>query len=213
MKLLSINVARPRLVRFRNETVSTAIFKKPVEGPVEATELGLVGDDQADKSVHGGVDKAVYAYAEENYQWWREHLPDRELPPGELGENLTVRGMVDDEVQIGDRFRIGTAVFEITQPRQPCFKLGIKMQMPTIVKMFHQAGRPGFYLRVLEPGVFTAGDDIECVSRAENSITIAELYRLRFDPKATRDQLEHAEALSGLSEAWRDEFRAALERR
>lgn len=210
MKLLSINVARPRLVHYRDQTISTAIFKKPVDGPVEATELGLAGDDQADKSVHGGVDKAVYAYAEENYDWWREQMPDHTLPPGELGENLTVRGMVDDQVQIGDRFRIGTAVLQITQPRQPCMKLGIKMQMPAFVKQFHQAGRPGFYLRVLEPGTLAAGDEIECVGRAENSLTIAEMYRLRFDPKASREALEHAEALDGLSEAWRSDFQKLL---
>ena len=120
MKLLSINVARPRLVQYRGQTLSTAIYKQPVEREVEVQAYGIAGDDQADKSVHGGVDKAVYAYSKDDYDWWRTQLDGRELPAGEFGENLTVSGMRNERVQIGDRYRIGTALLEVTQPRQPC---------------------------------------------------------------------------------------------
>lgn len=206
MQLLSINVARPRLIQYQGETLSTAIYKQPVEGRVEVGSLGIAGDDQADKSVHGGADKAVYAYTAEAYQWWREQLGGGELPPGEFGENLTTAGLLDGQVRIGDRYRIGSVLLEVTQPRQPCLKLGIKMGDATFVKRFHQAAKPGFYLRVLEPGTMAAGDAIELVHAAPKSLTVSEIYRLRFDTTAAADSLRHAAELPGLSGAWRESF-------
>lgn len=213
MQLLSINVGRPKLVQYQGRTISTAIFKSPVEGAVEVSEMGLVGDAQSDKSAHGGVDKAVYAYDMADYEWWQNELDGRELSPGEFGENLTVRGLPSAEVQVGDRYRIGTALLEVTQPRQPCSKLGIRMQMPTFVKQFHWAARTGFYLRVLEPGTLTAGDAIELVERCEDSLSMTNIYQLRFDASAQTEQLTHAANLPRLSESWRADFCKLLEPR
>ncbi|MCO6043024.1 MOSC domain-containing protein [Aeoliella sp. ICT_H6.2] len=213
MQLLSINVGWPQLVQYQGRTITTAIFKLPVEGQVEVTEMGLAGDEQADKSVHGGVDKAVYAYDTQDYQWWQQELDGRELAPGEFGENLTVQGLPSDQVCIGDRYRIGTVLLEVTQPRQPCAKLGVRMQMPSIVKQFHQAGRPGFYLRVLESGTLTAGDSIERVERPEHTLSIPEIYRLRFHSSASTAEVTRAANLTRLSESWRDDFCNLLESR
>lgn len=206
MEIISINVGRPRLVQYQARTISTAIFKYPVAGPVEVTELGIAGDDQADKSVHGGRDKAVHAYAEESYVWWRRQLEDRELPPGTFGENLTVGGLTDDQVMIGDVYRAGSAVLQVTQPRQPCLKLGIKMADAAFVKQFHHAGRPGFYLRVMQPGTIQANDQLELVERADHSMSVAEIYQVRFASPGDRSQLGRAADLPGLSAAWRDEL-------
>lgn len=211
MRLLSINVGRPRLAQRNGTTVSTAIFKRPVDGPVQLGVLGLEGDDQADKSCHGGVDKAVYAYSGDNYAWWREQLAGRDLSPGEFGENLTVEGMTDDRVAIGDVFRIGMASVQVTQPRTPCMKLGVKMNDPTFVKRFHQAARTGFYLRVLEEGVVTAGDEIELERQSDERRTIAEIYQLKFSRGAARDDYHRAAVLEGLSEAWRCDFLKLVE--
>lgn len=213
MQLISTNVGRPQLVQYQGRTISTAIFKQPVEGEVEVAELGLVGDEQADKQVHGGVDKAVYAYDEGDYDWWQGELDGRDLSPGEFGENLTVRGLPSDKVGIGDRYRIGSVLLEVTQPRQPCAKLGVRMQMPTFVKQFHEAYRPGFYLRVIEPGTLQAGDQIELVERLDDTLSIAEIYKLHFDASANTEALAHAANLTRLSESWRSDFRKRLESR
>lgn len=212
MQLRSINVGRPRLVQYQGQTLSTAIYKQPVEGVIELGELGLAGDDQADKSAHGGVDKAVYAYSQENYDWWSEQLDGRELPPGQFGENLTVDEMADECVHVGDQYEIGEALLEVTQPRQPCLKLGVKMKSPSFVKLFHQAGRTGFYLRVLKPGVLAAGDSVHHVHHPADSLSIAEIYKLRFDRSAEKDDLFRAAGLPALSATWRDDFRQLLER-
>lgn len=213
MQLLSINVGRPQLVQFNGRTISTAIFKRPIEGEVAVAEMGLAGDEQSDKQVHGGVDKAVYAYDEADYDWWRGELDGRDLSPGEFGENLTVRGLPSGEVSIGDRYRIGSVLLEVTQPRQPCAKLGIRMQMPTFVKQFHQAGRPGFYLRVIEPGMLEAGDSIELVERPADTLSIADIYHLHFDASADAEALSRAINLTRLSDSWRSSFCNLLESR
>lgn len=213
--VLSVNVARPRLVQFGGQTLSTGIFKKPVAGEVEAGERGLAGDDQADKSVHGGPDKAIYVYSDDDYAWWREQLVGRELPPGEFGENLTVSGLRGDSVSVGDTLRIGDdsrgTLVQVTQPRTPCLKLGVKMQMPAFVKLFHQAGRPGFYLRVLEPGVVQVGDAIQLVSQTEPRLTIEQIYEVMFSRISTPQQYREAMQLEGLSQAWRDDFQKRLQ--
>ena len=179
MKILSVQVGRPRTVAHLGRDVRTAIFKEPVLFPVAVRRLGLAGDVQADLRVHGGPDKAVYAYDEGGYLHFR-HALARELPFGQFGENLTVAGMPETEVRLDDVYRAGSALFQVTQPRSPCFKLGIRMEMPSFLKMFLESGRTGFYLRVLEEGQIAAGDSIELVSRAAAAPTVLEAVRRAF---------------------------------
>ncbi len=157
----SIQVSKAREVQWQGRTVSTGIFKEPVAGQVAVHRLGLAGDEQADLAVHGGLNKAVYSYALEHYDFWRAELSRDDLPNGMFGENLTTRGLDESTVNVGDRFRIGTALLEVTQPRQPCYKLGIRFGDMGIVKRFARAGRAGLYFRVLEEGVLQPGDAIE----------------------------------------------------
>src|SRR5205807_2612484 len=152
MKLLSINVGLPQEIDWRGETVRTSIFKAPVAGRVRVTTLNVEGDRQSDLSVHGGSDKAVYAYPSEHYAFWRTELPGTELPWGMFGENFTTEGLLERKVYIGDRLRAGSAEFIVTQPRMPCFKLGIRFGRPDMVKRFQRSGRTGFYLAVLQEG-------------------------------------------------------------
>jgi MOSC domain-containing protein YiiM len=161
--VLSVNVAQPRTIRWRGKDVRTGIFKEPVEGPVRARGDSLDGDLQADRRVHGGEAKAVYAYAREDYEWWEGEL-GRELSPGTFGENLTVSGVDVTGAQPGERWRVGGTLLEVTEPRLPCFKLGVKMGDNRFLKRFTAAGRPGKYLRILEEGELRAGDAVE-VSR------------------------------------------------
>ncbi|HKW44157.1 MAG TPA: MOSC domain-containing protein, partial [Candidatus Eremiobacteraceae bacterium] len=153
----SVNVGQPRVVAWRGEAVATGIFKSSVSGPVRVSFLNIAGDGQADLSVHGGRDKAVYAYPFEHYLFWRTIFADRELPWGQFGENLTTEGLLEDDVRVGDRFRIATASFEVTQPRIPCFKLGITFDDQRMVKRFLESRRTGFYLRVISEGELAAG--------------------------------------------------------
>ncbi len=176
-KVLSVNVARPRSVPYLGRTVHTGIFKEPVPFRIRVGTLNLEGDQQADLSVHGGPDKAVYAYDLSGYEHWRREL-SRELPYGQFGENLTVEGMPETEVWIGDVYRVGTALLQVSQPRSPCFKLALKMEMPTFPRAFLQSGRSGFYLRVLEEGEVGAGDVIELVSREPDEVTVERMTRL-----------------------------------
>lgn len=161
MRVLSVNVGLPRQVEWRNAVVATAIHKVAVTGPVEVRRLNLAGDRQADLSVHGGPDKAVYAYPSEHYAFWREELPGVALPWGAFGENLTVEGLTETELRVGDVLRIETAEFVVTQPRLPCFKLNARFQRPDMVKRFLRSGRTGFYLAVVTEGQLAAGDAIE----------------------------------------------------
>ncbi len=206
MKLLSINVGRPQLMQRGGQTLSTAISKHPVTGPVRLTTLGLEGDDQADKSVHGGPDKAVYVYSEENYAWWRTELAGRELLAGQFGENFSVEGMTDDQVGVGDTFRIGSARVQVTQPRTPCLKLAMKMKIPTFVKQFHKAARTGFYLRVLEEGIVETEDTFRLEQTTGDRVTIADLYQLMFFARADAERYRQAAELESLSEAWQKMF-------
>ena len=179
MKLLSVNVGTPRSIEHRGRTVRTAIFKEPVHVRVRVGRLNLEGDRQADLTVHGGPDKAVYAYDLSGYEHWRREL-SRELPYGQFGENLTVEGMPETEVSIGDVYRIGTALLQVTQPRSPCGKLIMKMGLPHFAKDFLASGRTGFYLRVLEEGELNAGDAIELVSRDPKRVTVERMTRLTY---------------------------------
>ena len=210
MRLVSVNVGLPRQVTWRGKTVTTGIFKEPVEGRVRLRRLNLDGDRQADLTVHGGPAKAVYAYPAEHYTYWREQLPDRDLPWGLFGENLTTRGLREDTVRVGDRFRVGTATLVVTQPRLPCFKLGVRFGRPDMVKRFLASRRTGLYLAVLEEGEVGAGDAIALVSRGEAPLTVADITRLYVDGEEDLEGLQRATRVEALPEDWRDYFRERL---
>jgi MOSC domain-containing protein YiiM len=212
MKLISVNVGLPREVTWDGGTVKTGIFKQPVQGSIRVRRLNLDGDKQADLSVHGGPDKAVYAYPVEHYGYWRRELPDRELTWGNFGENLTTEGLDESVLQIGDRFRIGTAELVVTQPRLPCYKLGIRFERPDMVKRFLQSRRTGFYFAVAYEGELSGGDPIELVAREPKSLTVAEITRLYAFQKDDREMLQRAVQLEALPENWRSYFRAQLEK-
>lgn len=212
MKLTSVQVGLPRQVTWRGRNVTTGIFKEPVAGPVMMRTLNLVGDAQADLSVHGGPDKAVYAYPVEHYEYWGRELPDMKLPPGMFGENLTTEGLLEKDVFIGDRFRLGGAEVVVTQPRVPCYKLGVKFARADMVKRFLVSRRSGFYFAVLREGEVQAGDTIELLEHDEHGVSIADiihLYAFEPDDLAT---LRRAVRLEALPESWRGYFRHQLQR-
>jgi MOSC domain-containing protein YiiM len=177
-RLLSVNVGRPQQVSVRKgRPIMSAIGKAPVEGRVRVQGVNLDGDDQADRRVHGGPDKAVYAYAHEDALWWAARL-SREVPPGMFGENLTTEGIDVSGAVIGERWRIGgTVELEVCQPRLPCFKLGLRFEDPQMVKLFAQAGRPGAYLRILAEGEIQAGDEVDITERPSHGVTVAQVAR------------------------------------
>jgi len=210
MNVLSVNVGLPREVDWRGKTVRTSIFKAPVPGRVRVTLLNVQGDQQSDLSVHGGADKAIYAYPSEHYALWRDELPGSEFPWGAFGENLTIEGMLEDQVHIGDRFRVGSAEFVVTQPRMPCFKLGIRFHRPDMVKRFLRSGRTGFYLAVLREGEIGAGDPLDLIAQDDSRITVADVVALYAADAANQDLLRRASELSSLPESWREYFRERL---
>jgi MOSC domain-containing protein YiiM len=214
MKLLSVNVGLPREVEWAGRMIRTSIFKAPVSGHVQARKLNLDGDQQSDLTVHGGVYKAVYVYPSEHYAFWRAQLPQADLNWGAFGENFTTEGALDDKaVHIGDRFRIGGAEFVITQPRIPCFKLGIRFGRADMVKRFLQSGRNGFYLTVSKEGEVAAGDSIELVARDDNGVTVADIVALYTGDAAKQDLLHRVSELPALPESWRAYFRKRLRMR
>jgi len=212
MKLISVSVGLPREVIWKGRKVTTGIFKEPVEGRVIVRRLNLDGDQQADLSVHGGLDKAVYGYPAEHYEYWRSELPGMELPWGMFGENLTTEGLLEKDVNIGDRFRIGSSVLMVTQPRMPCYKLQVKFGRDDIVKRFLRSGRPGFYFSVLEEGEVRTGDEIELISRDENNVTIADIARLYVGERDNLDLLNRAVQVEALPGSWRDYFQRQIEK-
>jgi MOSC domain-containing protein YiiM len=209
MKLLSVNVGLPREVECKGKIVRTSIFKTPVVGRVRVAKLNVKGDQQSDLTVHGGIDKAVYAYPSEHYSFWRSELPGMDLPWGVFGENFTTVGLLED-THIGDRFRIGSAQFVVTQPRMPCFKLGIRFNRPDMVKRFLQSGRTGFYFAVLEEGEVAAGDSIELLERDEHNIPVADVVNLYRGDATNQDLLRRVSELPSLPNSWRDYFRKRL---
>lgn len=211
MKVISINVGLPREVESKGATVLTSIFKAPVAGPVQVRHLNLDGDQQSDLSVHGGVHKAVYVYPSEHYAFWHGELPATALPWGAFGENLTTEGLRDDTTRVGDRFRIGSAEFMVTQPRMPCYKLGIRFGRPDMVKRFLKSGRSGFYFSVSQEGVIRPGDAVTVISRDEQSLTVADLVALYTADAPDPDLLRRASELHALPESWRDHFRTRLD--
>ena len=177
MNVVSLSVGGPREVEWRGRTVRTSIFKTPVDRRLRVSTLNIEGDEQSDLTVHGGVKKAVYAYPSEHYAYWRGELPGTDLPWGSFGENLTTEGLLED-VRIGDRFRIGSAEFVVTQPRMPCYKLGIRFGRPDLLKRFLQSGRTGFYFSVSREGEVGAGDPIERIAQGDENLTVADVVKL-----------------------------------
>ncbi len=192
MNIVSVNVGTPKPVRVGDQTVLTSIWKSPVSGRVAVRPHNLAGDTQADLTVHGGPYKAVYCYPEEHYAYWSEQLPETELVPGNFGENLTTRGVLETDVCIGDRLRFGTAVLQVTQPRMPCFKLGIRFGRPDILKRFWNAGRSGIYFSIVEEGDLAAGDAVEPLERAAGGITVADVVALYKREKTSPELIDRA---------------------
>ncbi len=201
----TVNVGRQRLMRVSGRTISTAIWKKPVEGRVELQGVNLRGDEQADRGVHGGPDKAVYAYGAEDTEWWEAQL-EVALGPGAFGENLTVRGIPVSGAVIGERWAVGSTLLEVAQPRVPCFKLGLRMGDPRFLKLFALANRPGTYLRVLREGDIGAGDRIDVLSRPEHGVTSALVSKAFLQDPGLRAAALEAPELAG-------DFRDMLEQR
>jgi MOSC domain-containing protein YiiM len=210
MNVVAVSVGGPREVQWREKVVKTSIFKTPVSHRVAVARGNLDGDAQSDLSVHGGALKAVYAYPREHYDHWRGELPDAPLPWGSFGENLTVQGLAEDEVWIGDRYRVGTAELVVTQPRMPCYKLAIRFGDPDMVRRFLQSGRSGFYLSVSREGDVGAGDAIERLARESTRLTVAEVVSLYATDRRNTALMESASRHPSLPAARRDYFRKRL---
>jgi MOSC domain-containing protein YiiM len=213
MRVLSVNVGKPQEHEWLGQPVRTAIFKSRVEGPVAVGKLNLEGDEQANLIVHGGLDKAVYAYPHEHYAYWRSQLPGYPLGLGNFGENLTLEGLSEEDVMIGDQLQIGTALFVASHPRLPCYKLGLRFQREDMTKRFYESRRFGFYLRVLREGSLQAEADVTVVSRDANAVSLADVVRLFTGDSRDVALLKRALQVSALSQGWRDELQARVERR
>jgi MOSC domain-containing protein YiiM len=210
MKIISVNVGLPRLVLRNDEPVSTGIFKEPVTGRVTLRTLNLDGDRQSDLSVHGGPQKAVYLYPSEHYEFWKRELPDMDLPWGMFGENFTSEGILETETTIGDKVRIGTAELMVTQPRMPCYKLGIRFGRADIIKRFLASERTGFYFSVLKEGEVGAGDQIELLEKNDSAVRVVDVTRLYSSDKENVDLLRRAIATEPLPENWKEYFRKRI---
>jgi MOSC domain-containing protein YiiM len=215
MRLLSVNVGLPRELGWKGRSVRTGIFKEPIQGRLMLRKLNLDGDRQADLSVHGGADKAVYAYSVGHYEYWRRELADRELPFGMFGENFTTEDLAEERVSIGDRFRIGAAELVVTQPRLPCYKLGLRLGRDDMVKRFLASGRTGLYFSVSREGEVGAGDEVTLIGRDENNVAVSDITRLyvskRYSP-AEVETLHRATRVEALPESWRSYFRERLQK-
>ena len=212
MKILSLNVGLSREVKWDGKIITTGIFKNPVEGPVMLRKLNLDSDQQADLTVHGGVTKAAYAYPSEHYGYWRTELPGVDLPWGMFGENFTTEGLAESAVYIGDKFRIGDAEVLITEPRMPCYKLGIKFGRADIIKRFLASRRTGFYFAVVREGMVGAGDAMELIGREQQDISVADITRLYAFEKNDVKSLRRALEVESLPESWKGYFRHQLEK-
>jgi MOSC domain-containing protein YiiM len=212
LKLISLNVARPRLTIYRGETINTGIFKQPVEEPVALRTLNLDGDRQADLSVHGGPYKAVYAYPSEHYRYWRSELPGTTLPWGMFGENFTTEDLRERDLHIGDRLQVGAAIVMARQTRTPCYKLVAKFQRDDMIERFLGSGRSGVYFSVEKEGTVASGDSVEFLSRAPDGITIEEMNQLIATDRYNRALLEKAITTRALPEHWREHFSERLAR-
>lgn len=205
-KILSVNVSFPKEIDFEGQKVTTGIFKEPVEGRIMLRTLNLDGDKQADLTVHSGPDKAVYAYPIEHYEFWRKVFPNMDMPNGMFGENFTVEGLMENEVTIGDIFQIGSSKVIATQPRMPCYKLGIKFGRMDVLKKFLASGRSGIYFKVSKEGEVGAGDAIEHIGKDPNRITISDIVRLYASEKEDIETMRRAVKVEALPEGWKHYF-------
>ena len=212
-RLLSVNVGLPRDIAWRGMTVRTGIWKDPTPGRCRVGRLNLAGDGQGDLAGHGGEQRAVFVYQIESYRYWQERLGRTDFVYGQFGENFTVEGLPDDGVYVGDRYRIGSALFEITAPRVTCYRVGIRMNEPRMPALLTSHGRPGFYFRVIEEGEVGAGDEIRKVEEDKWRMSVAEINALLYSPPHPRDRLERAAQIPALSPGWRSSFLALLESR
>lgn len=219
MKIVSVNVGLPRELPWHENKVTTGIYKQPINinvngGRVALRTLNLDGDRQADLTVHGGPNKAVYCYPREHYDYWKKELPGRELPTAIFGENFTTEGLLENAVHLGDRFSVGSAEVIVTQPRLPCYKLGVRFQSEDMVKRFLASGRSGFYLAVTREGEVGAGDDFKVIARDPNAVSIADanrLYNADSYTDADVDLLQRALQVVALPEGWKEDFRDRLQ--
>ena len=205
-KIVSLNVGLPRRVVFNGQVVTTGIFKEPTDGHVMIRRLNLDGDKQADLTVHGGVDKAVYSYAADHYDYWRVELPSMNLPWGMFGENFTSEGLLEDNVNIGDTLQVGSAKLMVTQPRMPCYKLGVRFGRMDIVRRFMASGRPGIYCKVLEEGEVVKSDKINIISKDKNNITVIDIVRMYNRDHGDIEIMKRAIKIMALPEGWKYEF-------
>src|SRR4051795_3763150 len=210
-RLLSLNVGRPREGAWEGKTVRTAIWKDAVDGPRLVRRINIDGDDQADRLAHGGEHRAVFVYQLDSYRYWERELGRDDFTYGQFGENFTVEGLADDEVCIGDRYRVGAALFEVTQPRVTCYRVGIRMDDPRMPSLLVAHRRPGFYLRVLQEGDVGAGDEIELLERGPEAMTVADVDGLLYLPGHAERDLIRALRIPALSEGWQGSFRELLE--
>jgi MOSC domain-containing protein YiiM len=215
MKIVSWNVGLPREVTWRGARILTGIYKEPVHKRLALRRLNLDGDRQADLSVHGGESKAVYCYPLAHYDFWSRELPSRDLPPGVFGENFTAEGVLEESVHLGDRLSIGSAELFVTQPRLPCFKLGVRFQSDDMVKRFFASRRTGFYLAVAREGEVGSGDNIDWIARDPYAVPVSEITRLYAEKrynKADIASVRQALEVPALPEGWKEYFRARLQR-
>jgi MOSC domain-containing protein YiiM len=210
-RLLSVNVGLPRDIAWKGRTVHSGIWKTPVRGRCRVGRLKLDGDGQGDLAGHGGEQRAVFVYQIESYRHWQDQLKRTDFVHGQFGENFTIEGLPDDAVCIGDRYQIGSALFEITQPRVTCYRVGIRMNEPRMPALLTSSGRPGFYFRVLQEGEVGAGDEIVKVGETKERMTVAEINALLYSPNHPRDRLERASRVAALSPGWRSSFEALLQ--
>jgi MOSC domain-containing protein YiiM len=214
VKLVSVNVGLPREVPWHGTPVTTGIFKQPVEGRVPLRTLNLDGDRQADLTVHGGEYKAVYCYPIAHYEYWKKELPGRDLPMGVFGENFTSENLVETSVHLGDRFSVGSAEVIVTQPRLPCYKLGVRFGSDDMVRRFLASGRTGFYFAVTREGEVGAGDEIKVIARDPNAVPVSEITRLYVAKRYGEDDiasLRRALKVAALPESWKEYFRERLQ--
>jgi MOSC domain-containing protein YiiM len=209
-KILSVNVGVPRVVMSNGDPVSTGIFKEPVAGRVMLRTLNLDGDRQADLSVHGGPSKAVYAYPSEHYDYWTHEFPEMKLPWGMFGENFTTAGLLETEVNVGDKFRVGSAIVMATEPRMPCYKLGIRFGRSDIIKRFLASERTGIYFAVLQEGEVGAGDPMEFIEKSQDSVRLSDITALYTREKHNVGLLRRAIEVATLPESWKDYFQHRL---
>src|SRR5262245_30556608 len=210
-RLRSVNVGLPRDIEWNGRTVHTGIWKDPVRGRCAFGRLSLEGDGQGDLAGHGGEQRAVFVYQIDSYRHWQQQLKRTDFVHGQFGENFTIEGLPDDTVCIGDRFQIGSALFEVTQPRVTCYRVGIRTDEPRMPALLTSSGRPGFYFRVLREGMVGAGDEIVKMAEANERMTVAEINALLYSPHHARDRLQRALRIEALSPGWRASFEALLQ--